>query len=484
MKVWSLACAGVALLWSSTAFAGEPEPEDDHVRPPEHELGGAALELTPPPQQAPAEYPLAVTFNPAHDSNYVANGMYGYDYIVVHTIQGSYEGAQSWFQNPSANVSAHFIANSDDGEITQMVELADRAWHVGEWNGYSIGIEHEGWVDEPAWYTWTMYSSSATLARWLADELVVPIDREHIVGHVELPGQTHTDPGIHWNWDLYMALVADTVSGGEIHGFAVDEGSLCTLTATSDTWLKATLQASTDLADGDKCWIPAGTELTYRHASPELYGHHRVYFEAEGSPCEGLAALDGEGFVFADHVSEPCADATKAAAGVTVTLDGGASVVTGPDGGFSFTNVSAGPHTLDVAGGEDYLDTMVPVDIDVFPGTRVVFGLEPTDGGDSGGFGSSGEGGEGGDDGECWVGAEGCACTMGGGCDPGLTCEASTWTCVPEEDGETGLSGGIDYVAGQNCAVDPDQRRGPLGLLALGLLVLGMVGGRRRSLTT
>ncbi|MET9133681.1 hypothetical protein [Streptomyces antibioticus] len=36
----------------------------------------------------------------------------------------------------------------------------------------------------------------------------IPVDREHIVGHVEVPGTDHTDPGEHWDWDRYMKLVA------------------------------------------------------------------------------------------------------------------------------------------------------------------------------------------------------------------------------------------------------------------------------------
>ena len=117
-------------------------------------------ELTPIPSWLDAEYPLAATFTPAAPSNYTAGGIVSHDFIVVHTMQGYYAGAISWFQNPSSDVSAHFCMRSDDGEVTQMVYLDDRAWHVGNSNSYAIGIEHEGFVEEPAWYTWEMYQSS------------------------------------------------------------------------------------------------------------------------------------------------------------------------------------------------------------------------------------------------------------------------------------------------------------------------------------
>lgn len=472
-----------ALAWAQNPPAGY-EPEDTHQRPDAYQLP-VPEGFAPPLFAADAEYPLAVTFNPADPSNYTPGGMISYDYVVVHTIQGSYYGAQSWFQNPSADVSAHFIMRSEDGETTQMVHLSDRAWHVGNSNGYAIGIEHEGFVDEPAWYTWAMYQGSALLSRWIADELGIPLDRDHIVGHVELPNQTHTDPGIHWNWDLYMALIHDVVPEGWVEGWVVDRSG-CTLTTTADTWFKRTLEQSDALGDTDKCFVPAGTEIPYLHASGELMGHHRLTYEAAAGPCEGFLGLDREAFVFADHIGATCPDADKAATGVSVSLDGGAAIPVNPDGYFSFGEVGPGPHTIDVIGNGAWLDTFEPFDMDVYPGARLVLAVDPVEGPGDGDGDTSETGGE------CWTGAEGCACTPGGGCDPGLTCDAGI--CVPEagEAGETGddasetdsadevgESGdaGIDYLEADSCAVDErGQARGAL----LGLGLLALAGLRRR----
>ena len=41
----------------------------------------------------------------------------------------------------------------------------------------SIGIEHEGFVDNPAWFTDAMYRSSAALTRYLCDKYGIPKDR-------------------------------------------------------------------------------------------------------------------------------------------------------------------------------------------------------------------------------------------------------------------------------------------------------------------
>jgi hypothetical protein len=36
------------------------------------------------------------------------------------------------------------------------------------------------------------------------------MDRSHIIGHNEVPGATHTDPGSCWNWTYYMQLVTQS----------------------------------------------------------------------------------------------------------------------------------------------------------------------------------------------------------------------------------------------------------------------------------
>ncbi|MDT0269610.1 peptidoglycan-binding protein [Streptomyces sp. DSM 44915] len=152
------------------------------------------------------DYPSA-RWVPAHTSNYSAGRTQAIDTVVIHVTQGSYAGAISWFQNPAAQVSAHYTIRSSDGEITQSVRDRDTAWHARSANSHSIGIEHEGWVDEPSWFTDAMYRSSAALTQHLAAEHGIPLDRQHIVGHVEVPGNDHTDPGPHWDWNYYMELV-------------------------------------------------------------------------------------------------------------------------------------------------------------------------------------------------------------------------------------------------------------------------------------
>lgn len=157
---------------------------------------------------------------PASTANYAVGRSAAISKVVVHVTQGSYAGAISWFQNPSAEVSAHYVVRSSDGQVTQTVREKDTAWHARSGNPYSVGIEHEGWVDQPSWFTDAMYRSSAALTRSIADRYGIPKDRTHIVGHVEVPGNDHTDPGPHWDWDRYMELVGGSSDGSVQLGFA------------------------------------------------------------------------------------------------------------------------------------------------------------------------------------------------------------------------------------------------------------------------
>ncbi|MFW6695066.1 N-acetylmuramoyl-L-alanine amidase [Streptomyces sp. MAR4 CNX-425] len=149
---------------------------------------------------------------PADPSNYTDSNRptsYPVDFVVVHVTQEYFQDAVDIFQNPSRNVSSHYLIASADGYIAQLVRETDIAWHAGNWdyNTRSIGIEHEGWVDQPDWFTDVMYRRSARLTAAICDRYALPRNRSHIIGHNEVPGATHTDPGPHWNWTKYMRLV-------------------------------------------------------------------------------------------------------------------------------------------------------------------------------------------------------------------------------------------------------------------------------------
>ncbi|MEW2313834.1 N-acetylmuramoyl-L-alanine amidase [Streptomyces bauhiniae] len=137
-------------------------------------------------------------------------------YIVIHDTEGGWDGVMNLIQDPTY-VSWNYTIRSTDGLIAQHVKAKDVAWHAGNWdvNARSVGIEHEGFLTDPdAWYTEAMYRSSARLVKYLSRAYGVPLDRQHILGHENVPGPTtstipgmHTDPGPYWDWRHYFQLL-------------------------------------------------------------------------------------------------------------------------------------------------------------------------------------------------------------------------------------------------------------------------------------
>jgi N-acetyl-anhydromuramyl-L-alanine amidase AmpD len=139
--------------------------------------------------------------------------------IIVHVTQGSWAGTINWFQDSRSQVSAHYTVRSSDGPVGQSVREKDVAWHAGNWsyNQTSIGIEHEGFVDDSKWFTEALYRSSAQLTAYLCNKYGIPRDRTHVISHNEVPDPYdpdryggvghHTDPGGYWDWSKYMGYV-------------------------------------------------------------------------------------------------------------------------------------------------------------------------------------------------------------------------------------------------------------------------------------
>ncbi|WP_371652265.1 MULTISPECIES: N-acetylmuramoyl-L-alanine amidase [unclassified Streptomyces] len=169
-------------------------------------------------------------FGNYNESNRPSNGE-DIRYLVIHDTEGGYDGSLKTFQDSTSYASAHYMVRASDGLVTQLVATKDEAWHAANktMNMHSIGIEHEGYAikDNATWYTEPQYESSAALVKYLANRFSIPLDREHIVGHDEVPGvldgnvrTQHWDPGPYWDWNHYMNLVGapngDQGAGGPL----------------------------------------------------------------------------------------------------------------------------------------------------------------------------------------------------------------------------------------------------------------------------
>lgn len=140
--------------------------------------------------------------------NFSSRGGASITAVTIHDTEGNFAGSLSWLRNSASGASAHYIIRSVDGYTVQMVRESDKAWHVRDENPYTVGIEHEGFVARPEYYTPAMYNASAALTRYLIDRYNIPLSRTRVKGHIDFPNNSHTDPGGWWDWPGYFRLIA------------------------------------------------------------------------------------------------------------------------------------------------------------------------------------------------------------------------------------------------------------------------------------
>ncbi len=167
--------------------------------------------------------------------------------IVIHIMEGTLTGTDSWFKNPQSKVSAHYGIGKN-GEVHQYVQEHDTAWHAGrvnapKWtlikaagngmyinpNSYTIGLEHEG--NENTDWTPAMFEASCQLVADIAGRWNIPIDRQHVIGHHEIYS-LKTCPG--FKVDLNKLVQQAQANAGQINGsdFVAQAG-----TTVTTTWL-------------------------------------------------------------------------------------------------------------------------------------------------------------------------------------------------------------------------------------------------------
>lgn len=106
------------------------------------------------------------------------------------------------------NVSAHLLIERN-GDITQFVSFAERAWHAGvscfrgkdNCNDYSIGVELEGTDETP--YTESQYTALIQITKLLLREYPY-LTADRIVGHSDIAPERKSDPGAAFDWSEYL----------------------------------------------------------------------------------------------------------------------------------------------------------------------------------------------------------------------------------------------------------------------------------------
>ena len=249
-----------------------------------YRLSGAAT-LSPPVDYGPAS-PDFTTCNFSSRSGTAITA------VAIHFVQGSYAGCISWFKNCSANASAHYVVRSSDGQVTQMVLESDKAWHIGSENPYTLGTEHEGYINNASWFTTAMYQSSADLTRDMCTSNFISPLRCYfgpgcsgttaqcqqgtcvkIKGHQMFPNQSHNDPGPNWDWDKFYKLINNTPV-------------VTTVTATGGNFYDTGGAAGNYMDDERKLWLfqPSGaTSVSMNFTSFSLENNYDYLLIYDGN---------------------------------------------------------------------------------------------------------------------------------------------------------------------------------------------------------
>jgi N-acetylmuramoyl-L-alanine amidase len=142
--------------------------------------------------------------SPNHDSR----GEQAVDTLVLHyTDMLSAENAIARLCEAEAKVSAHYVV-SEQGEITQLVDEANRAWHAGEshWRGNnninarSIGIEIANRGHSHDYPDFPPEQMQAVLALCQAILARHAIPERNVVGHSDIAFLRKQDPGEKFDW--------------------------------------------------------------------------------------------------------------------------------------------------------------------------------------------------------------------------------------------------------------------------------------------
>ena len=241
------------------------------------------------------DYPLAI-WDPAPECNWEPRTK-PVKAIVIHYTEGTYAGCISWFKNCDAEVSAHYVIRSADGQVTQMVREADKAWHARSANGYTIGIEHEAYGNIWSFFTEEMYRSSADLVRDICSRVAAinghrtfyrdTLDNgtclnygvhdlggedacTKIRGHQHYPDQTHTDPGPYWDWNYYYKLINEgtpvTVLEGtegrlDHRNYGDDERKIWVIRGPEESTIQLDFSSFSLEADYDFLWVYDGDDV-------------------------------------------------------------------------------------------------------------------------------------------------------------------------------------------------------------------------------
>lgn len=195
--------------------------------------------------------------------------------VIIHTIEGTYQGGIGHFMNNPQQVSAHYVL-SKYGQVTQMVREANRANHAKYHNEHSIGLEHEGKAALSSTWTEEMIAKSAAITRSICarysgvtctnavrgnpSPTTDVAESIAIKGHGMLSSNANrSDPGAYFDWEGYYNEINGGDSGGSwkldsfetsVEGFTRKPTEVAGTSGVSE---KSTLRRTCERSHGGSC---------------------------------------------------------------------------------------------------------------------------------------------------------------------------------------------------------------------------------------
>ena len=127
-------------------------------------------------------------------------------WIVVHSTRGGqenlhleYQATLNWFKNTASQVSSHTVIGTFEGQHARVVPDQFSAWHAGEHNPYSLGVELVQPTKDHPYSDWQYAELARLIAYWKG---LYPI--EQVLGHDQTPQGIRvgkSDPGSQFDWE-------------------------------------------------------------------------------------------------------------------------------------------------------------------------------------------------------------------------------------------------------------------------------------------
>jgi len=217
--------------------------------------------------------------------------------IVIHIMEGTLAGTDSWFGSTISKVSAHYGIGTN-GEVHQYVKETDTAWHAGRVNApswslikpaskgnyinpnlYTIGIEHEG-NDDTDW-TEQMYQSSSSMIAQVSNAWNIPLDRDHIIGHHQIYS-LKTCPGSKVDLNKLIALA----SGNPVTTSSANDPLKILQVGKVTTAARLNIRQSPDRNAAPVTTVDPGAQLAYDGFTVQgekINGNSKWYYTTEGN---------------------------------------------------------------------------------------------------------------------------------------------------------------------------------------------------------